>query len=261
MNKAYYANIPANVRYDDDLTANAKLLYGEITALSNELGYCWASNQYFAQLYKVHKNTISAWVSALHKKEYIFITMICRQDGSMERRISLNGKIGPPTQNPEAPLNEKLNHNTTINNTLNKTYEEGQNLSLPIIELEDKVPAGPTKKSRKTNLKKPFSESQFFQVNFITEYFQGTDLAQVKWEYYLPKIQAWSDKKNVKRDEQGWRDTIENWIQKDINANCLRTVRDIKPGEGTTENPKTLKGSEYFDYYGGLNPNFKQPEQ
>lgn len=71
MNKSYYAIIPANIRYDDELPPNAKLLYGEITALCNEKGYCWASNSYFADLYKVKKETVSRLIKSLVNKGYI----------------------------------------------------------------------------------------------------------------------------------------------------------------------------------------------
>ena len=67
----YYAVIPANVRYDTYLQPNAKLLYGEISALSNKSGYCFASNDYFAKLYKVNTSVISLWISLLNKAKYI----------------------------------------------------------------------------------------------------------------------------------------------------------------------------------------------
>ena len=76
-NPGYYAIIPATVRYDDRLTPNAKLLYGEITALSNKEGYCWAGNAYFANLYGVTKTSISTWIGTqvflytLPKNSYI----------------------------------------------------------------------------------------------------------------------------------------------------------------------------------------------
>ena len=69
--KAYYAVIPACVRYDNKIVPSAKLLYGEITALCNEKGYYWATNDYFSRLYSVSKRTISTWIKCLCDAGYI----------------------------------------------------------------------------------------------------------------------------------------------------------------------------------------------
>src|SRR5277367_2458257 len=70
---AYYGIIPANVRYCKELLPNAKLLYSEITALSNKNGYCWASNRYFAELYDVEVRAVQNWLESLRDNGFIKI--------------------------------------------------------------------------------------------------------------------------------------------------------------------------------------------
>ncbi len=81
--KSYYAVIPANVRYDESLSPNAKLLYGEITALCNAEGFCWASNNYFAELYEVTDRTIKRWLKDLTEGGYIKSKLFYKK-GSVE---------------------------------------------------------------------------------------------------------------------------------------------------------------------------------
>lgn len=75
MKPNYYAIIPAEVRYNNKLTANSKLLFGEITALTNKTGVCWANNKYFAELYNVDKKTVSRWIHQLQEEGYLDIVM------------------------------------------------------------------------------------------------------------------------------------------------------------------------------------------
>lgn len=76
IKKSYWAVTPATVRYDRSLPDGAKLLYGEISALCNERGYCWASNLYFSELYGNDARTISRWISALSKQEHVYVKVI-----------------------------------------------------------------------------------------------------------------------------------------------------------------------------------------
>lgn len=145
--KAYYAIIPATIRYDKDIKANAKLLYGEITAICNEKGYCWATNGYFAELYGVSKNTISVWINQLIKKGYLFseikykngtneidkrylklneVPIIKNNDTPINKNDdTYNEESGDPIQeNINTPITKNLKENNTVfNNTINNTLD------------------------------------------------------------------------------------------------------------------------------------------
>lgn len=64
------------MRYNTNLKSTEKLIYGEITSLTNKNGYCFASNRYFANLYNVTLHTVSQWISHLEKLGYINIELI-----------------------------------------------------------------------------------------------------------------------------------------------------------------------------------------
>ena len=117
----YYAIIPANVRYSD-IPANAKLLYGEITALSSKEGFCWASNQYFAELYGVSTRSITEWMSELSEKKFIKAEI----ENNYDRKIFIINQT-PVEENFQGVrrklpggVRRKLPHiNTSNNNTIN----------------------------------------------------------------------------------------------------------------------------------------------
>ena len=123
----YYAVIPADVRYNEKLNSSQKIFYSEITALTQKTGECWASNNYFARLYKVSPSSISNWVKKLEKED--FITVEYKKNGKeIEKRIiKLKGiqnidylfnKLDEGIQNIEEGYSKNLKeNNTSINNT------------------------------------------------------------------------------------------------------------------------------------------------
>lgn len=117
----YFSIIPANVRYDKDLKPNEKLLYSEITALSNKDGYCYATNKYFANLYGVSIQSISTWISNLINKGYIESELIY-EDNSKEikyRKLTVVFKktLIPIKENFNTCIKENFkDNNININN-------------------------------------------------------------------------------------------------------------------------------------------------
>lgn len=136
---AYYAVIPAGVRYDTALPANAKLMYGELSALANVQGYCSAGNSYFAELYKSSIKTVSRWISQLQKAGYISVEVVRNEKNEVvQRRIFLRDvpqeqqlypspqncgdppltEVTPSPQNcPDPPRKNAEENITSINNT------------------------------------------------------------------------------------------------------------------------------------------------
>ena len=115
----YYAIIPAEVRYDEDLKANSKLLYGEITCLSNKTGVCYASNNYFARLYKVVPSAITSWINQLKEKGYIDVDYFKENKEIKGRAIRIKGihKNEYVLTNVVEGYSQKTkDNNTSINN-------------------------------------------------------------------------------------------------------------------------------------------------
>jgi len=209
LKKSYYAIIPANVRYDKNLKANSKLLYGEITALCNEKGFCWASNNYFAELYEVSKETISRWVSDLADRGYVKIELIYKEGSNqiINRYIRINHE--PIDENVNTPIDKKVKGNNTSTNITVNTTRDKYVVGKPDIDYKEIVSylnektnknyRSTTKKTQtliKARINEGFTEDDFKKVidNKVTEwksdkemnkYLRPETLFGTKFESYL----------------------------------------------------------------------------
>ena len=136
-NPNYFAIIPASVRYDKSLSATSKLFYGEITALANKTGCCWASNKYFSELYAISERQVTRIISELEKNGYIEIEFIKKGVLVERRNIYLIDKnVATDRQkcqplidkNVQKPIDKNVGENNTsnINNTRNNNKKNSE---------------------------------------------------------------------------------------------------------------------------------------
>ena len=128
----YYTIIPAEVRYNKKISANEKVLYSEIFTLAQKGGTCFASNGFFADLYGVHKSTISKWISTLKEHKLIKISYNI-EGGKVEKRVitPLAPNANPPTPKRQPPLAPNAKYNNSRYN--NKGSKDEENILGEII--------------------------------------------------------------------------------------------------------------------------------
>ncbi|WP_270768616.1 helix-turn-helix domain-containing protein [Lacticaseibacillus rhamnosus] len=213
-NPSYYAILPPDVRYDKQLPQGAKLLYSEITALSNKNGYCWASNDYFAKLYSVSIGTIKSWLKCLEDNSYIH-RVIKYKSGSKEveqRFISLaprSENLPPSVRKLTHPRSENCpDNNTSINknirasSTLESDFEKLWKLYPKKI---GKKPALAAYKRAMTRKKNPATNRQI--QDGIVAYRQlikskGTEKQFIKDGSTFFNQESWNDYLDVIKEEQ-----------------------------------------------------------
>lgn len=138
----YYSVVPAEVKYNNELTERAKLIYGEISSLSNKIGYCFATNGYFAKLYKCTNRTIQNAISKLQEKGFIKVEI----ENKNQRKIYITTNTIAETQlatsrndftggedNFTGGYENNFTHNIIDNNKIDRLFSY-------IVKLESKIP-------------------------------------------------------------------------------------------------------------------------
>lgn len=88
-NTGQWAILPAKVRYDSTIPANAKLIYAEIAAKANVYGYCFCHNSWFAEKFRLKPDTVSSLITRLEKAGYIATDIDNARVNTDRRRIYL----------------------------------------------------------------------------------------------------------------------------------------------------------------------------
>lgn len=151
-NPTYYAILTADVRYCADLSAQEKLLYAEITALSNKDGYCSAGNGYFAKLYSLTDVTISRQIK--HLEDLGFINIKYDKTGSKITKryiFAINKNVNGITVTINKNVNSTINKNVKENNTRDNNITRLNNITDQSTQLVNIFIAGLKRRNPKVD--------------------------------------------------------------------------------------------------------------
>jgi len=240
-NPNYYGILPAFVRYSKEVCPSSKLLYTELTALTNKEGYCYANNGYFAELYGVSEKSISNWIKELDTAGFIRSEVTKNSSGTY-RKIFLTDRNNVLTGEKKSSIGgEKKSSNGLEEKFYPKEYYNNNTININNKE-EEKKEKKPSPSHKKISVEDLEYYQEFCQVlNYLSE---KTDV-----KYNIPKeVGALKKYKNY---------TLILEILKDGNdPEALMSVIDSKYNEWISDEkmckylvPSTLFRKSNFEKY------------
>ena len=140
------------MRYAPELPAGAKILYAEISSLTDARGYCFASNGYFMELYGMTERTLQRHLDALKKGGFIRIQ---DGDGGSGRRKIFAG-INPLAWNPDKNDGVADNPDKNVGETPSKMSGALNELNKKDEQIPPKPPRGRAAKKAPDHLPEEF---------------------------------------------------------------------------------------------------------
>jgi hypothetical protein len=173
----YYAILTATVRHDKRLSSDEKLLYAEITALSNKYGFCWSSNDYLAKIFDCTVQSISRWISNLENFGYLK-REIDKAAGNKRKLYPLVTYLPSQSSKHDLLTDQVIPINPTVNTPINSTVKYNSIIDNSIKEVKGK--------STQT-IFMPLAYERIWDIPVPTEYkpqWQSEPLLAEKWEMF-----------------------------------------------------------------------------
>ncbi len=223
-----FGQIPDKVRYNNELTFFARLIYTDILSLAKKENFCFATNQYFADLYNVSQKTVSISIKELEKEFCISVELtkdsrgtyrkitplhfisITKTSNGMEENVKrgitktsngYNKNVKPVLQNIPTGMEENVKPKEYITNNIEINIENNKEKSdfsflendQQIISLNDKKELEKVSRANFVNDKQSEpaeSAKYFFEVTHVLALL--TDRSGVK--FVIPKTKSGIEK-------------------------------------------------------------------
>lgn len=238
---SFYGILPADVRYCSDLSASAKIFYTEITALADQKGFCFASNEYFAALYDVEARQIRRWLSQLSEMGFIKVQL-----AETGRKIFVGGrtkKTSPPrTKKTGAPGQKRPGGE--VKKDLHSSKEYYDKIINDDGAKKNEVKADQNVVTPGPRDRQPFGETVWaespekWRLDMLA---RSADFEPVDLEFYRGRATKWSNSTGAKSAD--WLEMVGDWIVDDHKKGKLKlkTTNSTQEHETNRPNPSATR--------------------